>query len=126
MGKILIEIENAIKEPSHLVTFTCTFCGGTFQETLPLRTQGWSVDGCKRCSVHAPLKRGTKIRYSAYEARPNGHQYADTYLQRDAVYTVLRTKQWQHGAWVWLQETGVHVSFNIRLFTPEKFRKETR
>lgn len=114
-------------ETSHLVTFTCTFCGGTFDERLPTRVQhAWSVDGCQRCSVSAPLKRGTKIRYSAYEGRPNGARYADMYLQRDAVYTVLRTKRWQHGAWIWLQEAGVYVSFNIRLFTPETFTQEMR
>ncbi len=106
----------------------CTFCGCLWVWAMPARVPtGFKANSCPSC--HASPKPGKQIQYSGAERNPAGAVYADQYLTRDAVYTVRKVKQWQHGCDVFLKEkpktNWADFAFNLSLFTPVGFKRPT-
>lgn len=107
------------------VTFRCLFCENAWEETWDtgVGKNHFNVTGCRKCSVSTSAKKGTKIVYGAPNRSPSDAVYANFHLKPNEIYTVKKTKPWQHGCFVILEEFP-NCEFNLRIFTPLNFRFE--
>jgi hypothetical protein len=104
------------------VLMVCNFCKAEQRDralTVMFRHDRVLVPGCEACSVPPSAKPGTRVRFAAWDRQGADPVAADRHLGRGAVYTVRRTRPWQHGCDVELvEEEG---TFNLFLFTPESY-----
>ena len=108
----------ADEKQEYAVAFTCAFCGNKWTEKFPVEIVHKTVGACSRC--YPPSSKGAKVRYGAPERRPSAATYADFHLKRGEVYTIKRTKQWQHGCFVYLEGFD-NQQFDLMIFVPERF-----
>lgn len=107
--------------PGQLI-YHCAYCGHEWTEENPVSGGRITTICCGLCSVLNP-RPGTIVKYAAWDRPGHLPPYSPARLTPNALYTIARVKQWQHGTVVWLRETGT-ASFNVLLFTPKTFQRE--
>lgn len=99
----------------------CNFCGRTWTRKW-IDSERKKLSGCENCTVSPMVQKGEKVKYDAPQRRLSSAIYADNFLKRGEIYTVVKTSRWQHGTFLYLEGFG-NRTFDLWIFTPADYRK---